>query len=84
MFSPATLALARRDATAALNEGRTLGWAAFDPDPLSRRARWLAAGSEPQLAMGGPASSGELLAPGAFGHTGFTGASLWIDSARRR
>lgn len=82
LFSPATLALARQDATAALNDARTLGWAAFDADPIGRRARWLAAGGEPQLASGGPASSGELLAPGAFGHTGFTGTSLWIDPAR--
>ena len=27
----------------------------------------------------GPRSSGELLGPSAFGHTGFTGTSLWID-----
>ena len=26
-----------------------------------------------------PRSSGELLSPRSFGHTGFTGTSLWID-----
>jgi serine-type D-Ala-D-Ala carboxypeptidase len=83
LFSIATLTLARRNATGTLNEARTLGWVAFDPDPLNRRARWLAAGGDPPLAPGGPASAGELLAPGAFGHTGFTGTSLWIDPARQ-
>lgn len=29
-----------------------------------------------------PRSSGELLSPGSFGHTGFTGTSLWIDPVR--
>jgi CubicO group peptidase (beta-lactamase class C family) len=28
-----------------------------------------------------PRPSGELLSPTAFGHTGFTGTSLWIDPA---
>jgi CubicO group peptidase (beta-lactamase class C family) len=29
-----------------------------------------------------PRPSGELLSPSAFGHTGFTGTSIWIDPAR--
>ncbi len=29
-------------------------------------------------------SSGPDLEPAAFGHTGFTGGSLWIDPARQR
>jgi CubicO group peptidase (beta-lactamase class C family) len=29
-----------------------------------------------------PRPSGELLSPYAFGHTGFTGTSIWIDPAR--
>ncbi|HYN22932.1 MAG TPA: serine hydrolase domain-containing protein [Thermoanaerobaculia bacterium] len=29
-------------------------------------------------------SSGRALAPGSFGHTGFTGGSLWIDREQRR
>ncbi len=29
-----------------------------------------------------PDSSGNLLGPGAYGHTGFTGTSLWIDPNR--
>lgn len=31
---------------------------------------------------GGGASSGHLLDPTSFGHTGFTGTSIWIDPAR--
>lgn len=31
---------------------------------------------------GGGASSGSLLSPNAFGHTGFTGTSIWIDPSR--
>jgi len=30
----------------------------------------------------GANSAGRLLSPRAFGHTGFTGTSLWIDPAR--
>ncbi|HET8630630.1 MAG TPA: serine hydrolase [Thermomicrobiales bacterium] len=82
LLSPVTVAAATRDQTAALNAGRGLGWVAFDPDPLGRRARWLAAGGDPALVAVGPASSGELLAPGSYGHTGFTGTSLWLDPAR--
>ncbi|MGH8957174.1 MAG: serine hydrolase domain-containing protein [Acidimicrobiia bacterium] len=29
-----------------------------------------------------PRSSGELLSPSSFGHTGFTGTSMWIDPER--
>lgn len=29
-------------------------------------------------------SAGRALSPGSFGHTGFTGGSLWIDRERRR
>lgn len=82
LLSPALVATATRDHTAALNTGRGLGWAMFEPDPLGRRARWLAVGGDPALVNSGPAASGELLAPGSFGHTGFTGTSLWLDPAR--
>ncbi|HEX5506328.1 MAG TPA: serine hydrolase [Thermomicrobiales bacterium] len=82
LLGPATVVAATRDQTAALNAGRGLGWVAFDPDPLGRRARWLAAGGDPALVATGPASSGVLLAPGSYGHTGFTGTSLWLDPAR--
>jgi CubicO group peptidase (beta-lactamase class C family) len=38
-----------------------------------------------QLASSGPASglaAGDLMSSGSFGHTGFTGTSLWIDPMR--
>ena len=31
---------------------------------------------------GGGASSGHLLSPNSFGHTGFTGTSIWVDTDR--
>jgi CubicO group peptidase (beta-lactamase class C family) len=83
LLSPATIAAATRDQTAALNLGRGLGWVAAEPDPIGRRARWLAAGGDPALTTGGgPTSGGELLGAGAYGHTGFTGTSLWLVPAR--
>jgi CubicO group peptidase (beta-lactamase class C family) len=36
-----------------------------------------------QLASTPGCSAGPLLSPGAFGHTGFTGTSLWIDPESR-
>lgn len=37
-----------------------------------------------QLAATRGCSAGPALAPEAFGHTGFTGASVWVEQARRR
>jgi CubicO group peptidase (beta-lactamase class C family) len=37
-----------------------------------------------QLASTAGCSAGPALSPGSFGHTGFTGTSLWIDPASRR
>ena len=37
-----------------------------------------------QLASTPGCSAGPEISPGAFGHTGFTGTSLWIDPASRR
>jgi len=37
-----------------------------------------------QLAATKESSAGESLPPDAFGHTGFTGTSCWIDAARQR
>ena len=36
-----------------------------------------------QVATTPGCSAGPALAPGAFGHTGFTGTSVWVDPARR-
>lgn len=32
----------------------------------------------------GLSSAGDLMAPGSYGHTGFTGTSLWVDAATGR
>jgi CubicO group peptidase (beta-lactamase class C family) len=37
-----------------------------------------------QLAATKDSTAGQSLPPDAFGHTGFTGTSCWIDAARRR
>ena len=37
-----------------------------------------------QLAGDAMSSAGAALSPAAFGHTGFTGTSLWIDPESRR
>ena len=35
------------------------------------------------MIAGPPSSAGDLLSPRSFGHTGFTGTSLWIDPERK-
>lgn len=65
--------LATTDHTSGLDSSRGLGWLLVPRDVADR-----AAGPTPD----GPRSCGELLTPGSFGHTGFTGTSLWIDTAR--
>lgn len=72
-LSQATARLAVTNHTPSLNESRGLGWVV-----LSDRAAADAAGPAPV----GPRSCGELMSPGSFGHTGFTGTSLWIDPVR--
>lgn len=59
-----TVARAVSDLTPHLNAGRGLGW-------LVARL--------PDEGDTSPRSSGSLLGPRTFGHTGFTGTSLWID-----
>ncbi|HEY8346738.1 MAG TPA: serine hydrolase [Symbiobacteriaceae bacterium] len=63
VLSPATVAVATRDQTAGLGEGRGLGWIVTRPGDTHL-------------------SCGDLFTPGSFGHTGFTGTSLWIEPAR--
>jgi CubicO group peptidase (beta-lactamase class C family) len=55
------------EATREQAPGRGLGW------------RLPAAGDRPS---GAPADPGIALGPGAYGHTGFTGTSLWLDPGR--
>ena len=60
---------------------RGLGWALASTQPPSRTELTRAdAGFFPPAASPWvPRSSGELLSERAFGHTGFTGTSLWCD-----
>lgn len=69
-LSKAIARLAVTDHTSDLDSSPGLGWML-----LPARATAQAAGPTPI----GPRACGELMSPGSFGHTGFTGTSLWID-----
>ena len=58
--------------------GEEIGLATRDHTPGLGQARGLGW----QLASSPGCSAGPALPPGAFGHTGFTGTSLWIDPTR--
>ena len=64
VLSPEMTARATSDLTPELNLGRGLGWQIAGPPAPDEQ---------------GPRSSGTLLSPRAYGHTGFTGTSIWID-----
>jgi CubicO group peptidase (beta-lactamase class C family) len=66
LLSRHTVELATRSHTPGMAENRGLGWQKPPAIPFP----------------GGRPSCGDLLSPQAFGHTGFTGTSLWIDPAR--
>ncbi len=66
VLQPQTVTAAITDGTTNLNEARGLGW------QINRAAR---DDSE------APGSAGTHLSARAFGHTGFTGTSLWMDPA---
>ncbi|HEY3316135.1 MAG TPA: serine hydrolase domain-containing protein [Bacillota bacterium] len=70
LLSPALVKSATRDWTGHLGAPRGLGWS---KPPLRVRR-----GDE-----NGPFSGGDFLTPRAYGHTGFTGTSLWIDPEHR-
>jgi CubicO group peptidase (beta-lactamase class C family) len=81
VLSAAAVDLAVSDQMPPGSSRRGLGW------DLSRRGgptleeiRRADAGFFPPVASPfSPRSSGELLSPRAFGHTGFTGTSIWVD-----
>lgn len=66
LLSRYTVALATRSHTPGMAEERALGWQK-PPSALFPKGR---------------ASCGDMLSTQAFGHTGFTGTSLWIDPAK--
>jgi serine-type D-Ala-D-Ala carboxypeptidase len=81
VISPASIDLAVSDQMPSGNARRGLGWELFRRGgPTLDEIRRVDAGFFPPVASPfSPRSSGELLSPAAFGHTGFTGTSIWID-----
>lgn len=64
-LSRASIKAMKRNYTAHLNEDRGLGWC-------------IKGGRLGGMEQG-YISAGDLMPPGAYGHTGFTGTSIWID-----
>ena len=64
-LSQATIKAMTRNYTSHLNLDRGLGWS-IRGHRLNGIDEWTT-------------SAGDLMQPGAFGHTGFTGTSIWID-----
>ena len=81
VLSPAAVDLAVSDQMPPGNARRGLGWELCrHGGPTLDEIRRADAGFFPPVASPfSPRSSGELLSPAAFGHTGFTGTSVWID-----
>lgn len=82
VLSEAVVALATEDASGGHDRG--LGWDLMKRHgpTLDELTRADAGFFPPTGSPWVPRASGELLSPAAFGHTGFTGTSLWIDPAR--
>lgn len=83
-LSPSLARLAISNQTPGLNIARGLGWVVFTDGLITKEEMSLSPSMTPYFApvtrlMPRPRSSGELLSKQAFGHTGFTGTSLWID-----
>lgn len=83
VMSPASAWLATTNHSPAGEPARGLGWVLMEstaprhdehPPPEDDF-------SPPTESPWEPRPSGELLSPRAFGHTGFTGTSLWVDPA---
>jgi CubicO group peptidase (beta-lactamase class C family) len=81
VLSPASVDLALSNQMPPGDAPRGLGWELFRRGaPALDEIRRADAGFFPPVASPfTPRSSGELLSPSAFGHTGFTGTSIWID-----
>jgi CubicO group peptidase (beta-lactamase class C family) len=83
-LSPSLAWTAVTNHTPGLNSARGLGWMVFRDAFISQEEMSLSPSMIPYLTpppylTPSPRSSGELLSKQAFGHTGFTGTSLWID-----
>jgi CubicO group peptidase (beta-lactamase class C family) len=82
VLSEAVVALATDDSSGGL--GRGLGWDLMKRHgpTVEELTRADAGFFPPTESAWVPRASGELLSPAAFGHTGFTGTSIWIDPSR--
>ena len=80
VLSRAVMALATTD-QAPEGSGRGLGWQLMRRrgSTLTELSRAQAGFFPPAETPWSPQASGELFSPSAFGHTGFTGTSIWID-----
>jgi len=83
LISPVTAELAARDHTPLASSSRGLGWLRQRIDFVRQNAgeqysavQYLPASEFPAV-IGRPC--GELMSARSFGHTGFTGTSIWID-----
>ncbi|MBO8163951.1 MAG: beta-lactamase family protein [Brevibacillus sp.] len=70
LLDPLLRDFAVRCLTGSLSPRRALGW------------EYAAAGGSPEQVAAG-CSGGDLVSPFAFGHTGFTGTSIWHDPVRK-
>ncbi len=83
-LSPSLAWAAVSNHTPGLNSARGLGWMLFRDTLITQEEMSLPPSMIPYLTpppylTPSPRSSGELLSKKAFGHTGSTGTSLWID-----
>ncbi|MEN8239702.1 MAG: serine hydrolase domain-containing protein [Actinomycetota bacterium] len=83
VLSRAVMELATTDQTPH-GSGRGLGWQLMRRrgSTLEELGRTQAGFFPPAETPWSPQASGELFSPAAFGHTGFTGTSIWIDPTR--
>jgi CubicO group peptidase (beta-lactamase class C family) len=84
VISDAAVALATSDQMPPDDARRGLGWDLFKSTgpTLGELGRVDAGFFPPTASPWSPRASGELLSPSSFGHTGFTGTSVWIDPER--
>jgi serine-type D-Ala-D-Ala carboxypeptidase len=84
VISEAAVALATSDQMPPGDARRGLGWDLYKTTgpTLGELGRADAGFFPPIASPWSPRSSGELLSPSSFGHTGFTGTSVWIDPER--
>lgn len=83
VLSEAVVGLATTNQSPEGHAPRGLGWALASTQPPGRAelTRADAGFFPPAASPWSPRSCGELLSERAFGHTGFTGTSLWCDPA---